>query len=79
MIAVWLQGDLVYEEVYGGVKVLSAVACVNKAVPGTEPELEEALNHPDVHLAAVEPDNITVYKQELGTAQSNKQQVRGFN
>lgn len=71
----FLQGDLVYEEVYGGVDVLSAVANVNKAVSGPEADLLVALNHPKVHLASVESDNITTYKQDLTAGQQDKQQV----
>lgn len=64
-----------YEEVSGGIKVLSAVANVNKAIPGPEEDLLSALNHTDVHLVAVEPENISSYKRDLSAALQGKQTV----
>ena len=66
---------MVYEEVYGGVKVLSAVAQVNKAVPLSSEELLSALNNENAHLAAVEAANVSAYQQDFLTALQNKQQV----
>lgn len=64
-----------YEEVCGGVNVLSAVAKVNKAASGSSDELLTSLNDENVHLVAVESENLTAYQQAILTAQQNKQQV----
>ena len=64
-----------YEEVYGGVKVLSAVAKVNKAAAGSHADLLTSLNDENVHLVAIEEGNIGEYQQAILTAQQNKQQV----
>lgn len=55
--------------------MLSAVAKVNKAVGLSADELLQLLNDENVHLVAIEPENIAIYQQDLQTALQNKQQV----
>jgi len=74
-MTVCLQEDLVYAEVHGGVKVLTAVAKVNKAISSSSEELLACLNEEDVHIMAVEAENITVYQQDMTSALQNKQEV----
>ncbi|XP_067934294.1 ras GTPase-activating-like protein IQGAP1 isoform X2 [Watersipora subatra] len=64
--------ELVYEEVYGGVQVLSAVATVNESIRLSPEDLLEALHNENVHLVAVEPENIALYQDDLSTALDNK-------
>lgn len=55
--------------------MLSAVAKVNKAAAATHIDLLTSLNDDNVHLVAVETDNVNDYQQAILTAQQNKQQV----
>lgn len=73
---VCVQADLIYEEVYGGVKVLSSLAEINMAITsGEEERLLTALNDSDAHIDEVELEYIDTYMKGLQLAREKKQEV----
>lgn len=64
---------MVYEEVYGGIKVLTAIARINVATDSAD--LLTALNAPDAHIQAVEKERVEEYLAEINIAKLAKETV----
>ncbi|XP_013411467.1 ras GTPase-activating-like protein IQGAP1 [Lingula anatina] len=67
------QGDLDYEEIFGGVRVLSSIAKINQAVESGDPPLTfTALMDKNAHIQFLDENNQTKYQENLKEAKREK-------